>query len=147
MYKLIYLISLIFVTDAFGNELQEFGCEAIYSESDSAEVKITFLSDFNMLDYNGDNEFIELSTSEEIQVKGIRCARSSIVPNNYDYMAVKAGYPFYILSDERVLVIEIINGQFRTRLLAGDNFSETEKNEIGKKLNFFQSEIQNESSQ
>src|SRR5690348_9264426 len=52
-------------------------------------------------------------------VLAIQCGRRSLIPAENDYKVLQAGFPLYIVSHGRMLVMEVSDGQLQIRTVAG----------------------------
>jgi hypothetical protein len=142
------LLVLFFNSSSYAAELIEHGCNLIVEDKKTKESGEMELDDFRMLDYNEDNQFIGFVPFGEFTVTSIVCDRTSIVPSKFDHVALAQGYPLYIRDKTRVVVLELVGGKYRVRLIDGDpltleliksitdvvnGYSETEVNHIPNK--------------
>ena len=56
---------------------------------------------------------------DEGKVTSVMCGRASLVPGRSDWLVLDAGVPLFIVSNKRLLVLEIDKGKFRTRMIRG----------------------------
>ncbi len=134
-YFNILLSSFLFFADA-AQALEEYECGVMY-EDDATELRTISLDGFRMLDYSDDKEFDNFSDPEGSKIKSIYCIRSSTVPSKYDYMAILSGYPMYIKDNERLVILERANGEYRSRLVDGAQYSKEELIQVQKTLNLY----------
>ncbi|MEG3158228.1 hypothetical protein ACKVMH_10120 [Lysobacter zhanggongensis] len=99
---------------------------AVLFETPSGEIKQAFLPSLQVLSLAPDATF-SLPPDAPPNVKAVQCGRHSLGPSQHDYKVLAAGYPFNIVADQRVGVLEIVKGQLRFRMLDGEmNESEIE---------------------
>jgi hypothetical protein len=73
------------------------------------------------------------------------CVRSDIVPASFDYKVLSAGYPLTIYtegSNERIAVLEQVQGQFQYRKLDGPGFTPDIQARLRRRLDAFQDAVQ-----
>ena len=90
--------------------------------------------------------FVGFSVPEGMKAKALMCNRSSIIPAEYDYVAILAGYPLYIKNENRLVALERYNGKYRIREISGKKLSKKELASVNKMLNSYQEKEQEKES-
>ena len=97
--------------------LTEFDCAVMTEES--GEIVSHKLTDLHVLDAVADSSQFTLPKDAPNAVKAVICGRSSIVPAISDYKVLASGYPFNIVSGQRIAALEVSGGQIRLRMIKG----------------------------
>ena len=107
-------------------------CGVIFEES-PGNTKSQLLPSLHLIDMTASSVF-SLPEDSPANVKAVQCGRQSLVPLATDIKVIAAGFPLAIVSDDRVGVLEIIDGRLRFNMLEGE-MTESEIHEIGDFLN------------
>ena len=78
-------------------------------------------------------EEFSLPANAPANVVGIQCGRQSIVPLLTDLKITAAGYPFTILSGERIGTLTVVDGHLQFNMTVGE-MTEVEMEQIGQVL-------------
>lgn len=73
-------------------------------------------------------------------VKAVQCGRLALVPKDTDYKVLAAGFPFAIVADGRVGILEMEEGRVRFRMLEG-KMTEAETDSVQATLNSSQEHL------
>lgn len=87
-----------------------------------------------------DGDAFALPPDAPPKVMAVQCGRTTLVPHKNDYQVLLAGFPFSIASDDRVGILEVVEGHVQFRMLDG-KMTDAELEPIGKYLDFAQGEI------
>ena len=78
------------------------------------------LASLRVSELTATNSSFELPADAPQHVSAVQCGRNSIVPAGNDYKVLEGGFPFSIVApNERVLVMELVDGQVQVRALNG----------------------------
>lgn len=84
---------------------------------------------------------LPLTSHPDQRAEAVMCARNSILPQASDWRVIsELGIPFFIRSDERLGVLEMVDGRIRFRLVVGE-MTEPEVESLLPSLDAFQSEL------
>jgi hypothetical protein len=84
---------------------------------------------------------LPLTSHPDQRPEAVICARNSILPQASDWRVIsELGIPFFIRSDERLGVLEMVDGRIRYRLVVGE-MADAEVESLLPILNALQSEL------
>jgi hypothetical protein len=142
--RLAPILLAIFSFCSIAYAIEEYGCVLMVEVSENQSTKVLPLENFSMLDYKDKVEFVGFYVPEGMKAKALMCNRSSIIPAEYDYVAILAGYPLYIKNGNRLVALERYSGKYRIREISGEKLSEKELVLVNKMLNSYQEKEQPE---
>ncbi len=116
-------------------------CGVIF-ENASGKPESRLLPGFSVASIANDAPFV-LPAHAPPKVLAVQCGRTSLVPGRNDYKVLQAGFPFSIVADDRVGVLEVVEGRVRFNMLDGE-MTEAELKPIGDFLDFAQAEMNKE---
>ncbi|HEX4269979.1 MAG TPA: hypothetical protein VHZ32_01275 [Rhizomicrobium sp.] len=111
---------MMIATEARADDVKEFHCGRTL-EAPGGLPQLVVDPSLHVLDQTrGGGKFDPGPAPAGVTIKSIFCARSDIVPAQYDYRVVEAGYPLTIFARDtsgktRIAVLELDGGQLRLR--------------------------------
>jgi hypothetical protein len=98
-------------------------CGVVYEDAKGKSTSMV-LPSLHVLDLADDAGF-SLPADAPAKVTVVQCGRDTIVPQKNDYKVLVAGFPFVIIGDDRVLFLEVVDGQLQVQIKEGQ-FTEAE---------------------
>lgn len=120
--------AIMIATPASAADLTEFHCGRTL-ETSGGLPQLVVDPGLHVLEQTQDGgKFDPGPTPAGVTIKSIFCARSDIVPAQYDYRVVEAGYPLTIYARDasgktRIAVLELADGQLRLRSVGEAGFT------------------------
>ena len=121
------LSSLVSMAGTVGEANVVEGCGAAYRDSSGKAQGFLLPQLSKSLALN--EEFL-LPADSPANIVGIQCRRQSLVPLLTDVKVIATGYPFSILSGDRIGTLEIVDGRLRFNMIDGE-MTDLEVEQIG----------------
>jgi hypothetical protein len=113
---------------------------AVVAKDDAGKVQMIVMPELHLASLPADAEFI-LPANSPKNVEAISCGRESIVPVLGDERVLAAHLPLFIVSDERVGILTMVEGRLRFELASG-KMTDAEADAAQKFLNAAQLKLQ-----
>ncbi|MEO8670227.1 MAG: hypothetical protein ABI411_02860 [Tahibacter sp.] len=91
----------------------------VVTVGDDGQSSSDVLPSLKVVELTADDKAFVLPPDAPARVTAVTCGRASIVPAENDYKVLLAGFPFSIIADDRILWLELDNGQLQVSVKEG----------------------------